>query len=136
MTSPKDAAGYDVVILGAGLSGSLTACILAKNGFKVLLADAGTHPRFTIGESTTATTSTLFLQLSRQYNIPEIGDLRGSLYVQKNIGTTHGIKKVFGFIYHRPGQEPDPKEAHQIGVNDNDYRGFETAGADLESRVR
>ena len=47
---------YDVLILGSGLAGSLTAAILARHGAKVLLIDAAQHPRFAVGESTTPQT--------------------------------------------------------------------------------
>ena len=43
----------DVVILGSGLAGSITGAILARQGAKVVLIDAGQHPRFAVGESMT-----------------------------------------------------------------------------------
>ena len=42
---------YDVAILGAGFEGSMLGTILACNGAKVVIIDAGTHPRFALGES-------------------------------------------------------------------------------------
>ncbi|MFD0430980.1 NAD(P)-binding protein [Streptomyces zhihengii] len=35
---------YDVAILGSGMAGGMLGAVLARNGVKVLLLDAGTHP--------------------------------------------------------------------------------------------
>ncbi|KKD02453.1 NAD(P)-binding protein, partial [Streptomyces sp. WM6386] len=43
----------DVFILGSGLAGSVAGAILARQGTKVVLVDAGQHPRFAVGESMT-----------------------------------------------------------------------------------
>ncbi len=44
---------YDIVIIGSGIAGSISAAILAKHGLKTLILDAGQHPRFSIGEAMT-----------------------------------------------------------------------------------
>src|SRR5437763_16781628 len=41
----------DVIIIGAGPAGSVAGSILARQGFNVLCLEAGTFPRFQIGES-------------------------------------------------------------------------------------
>ena len=46
------AAPYDVVILGSGLAGATLGAILARAGFKTLMLEADSHPRFAVGEST------------------------------------------------------------------------------------
>jgi len=43
-----------VAIVGSGFAGSLLARILAVQGHDVVLLERGTHPRFAIGESSTA----------------------------------------------------------------------------------
>jgi len=61
---------FDVVILGAGIAGSMLGCVLARNGVAVLILDAFSHPRFAIGESTIPL-STLFVEiLSRRFDVP------------------------------------------------------------------
>ena len=42
MTSFDD---VDIVVAGAGLSGSMTALLLAKRGFKVLVVEKSSDPR-------------------------------------------------------------------------------------------
>lgn len=47
-TLPIDAAGedrWDVVVIGAGLAGALTACLVARTGQRVLLVDKQAFPR-------------------------------------------------------------------------------------------
>ena len=42
---------YDVIVIGGGPAGSTTAAFVAQKGFKVLLLERDTFPRFKIGES-------------------------------------------------------------------------------------
>ena len=42
---------YDVVIIGAGPSGSVAAAILLQKGYSVCVVEKQTFPRFSIGES-------------------------------------------------------------------------------------
>ena len=41
----------DILIIGGGPSGSVAACKLLKNGFKVIILEKLNFPRFVIGES-------------------------------------------------------------------------------------
>lgn len=43
--------GYDVVVIGAGPSGSIAAALLNKRGWRVLVLEAQQFPRFVVGES-------------------------------------------------------------------------------------
>ena len=42
---------YDVIVIGAGPSGSVSATILADHGYRVLILERSHFPRFSIGES-------------------------------------------------------------------------------------
>lgn len=42
---------YDVIVIGAGPSGSVSAAILANHGYRVLILERAQFPRFSIGES-------------------------------------------------------------------------------------
>lgn len=46
--SPKK---HDVAIIGSGIGGSTLAAILARQGLSVIVFEAGTHPKFAVGES-------------------------------------------------------------------------------------
>ncbi|MCA9993109.1 MAG: NAD(P)-binding protein, partial [Anaerolineales bacterium] len=64
--------GYDVAIIGTGLAGSVLGAILARQGLRVVLFEAKSHPRFAIGESLILETSELMRALAELYDVPEI----------------------------------------------------------------
>ncbi len=108
---------FDVVVLGTGMAGTMIATILAKHGHSVLMLDAGTHPRFAIGESTIPQTSQLIQMLSKQHDIPELSvlGLKSPKGIREQVATSCGIKRIFGFAYHNVDEEHDPKQAIQFG---------------------
>lgn len=95
---------YDVVVLGSGISGSSTALALSREGFKVLVVERGSHPRFAIGESTVHATTAGFDELARKYRIPELR--RVFCYPGLKSAQCAGLPKLhFWFGVHRPGEE-------------------------------
>ncbi|MGW2373628.1 MULTISPECIES: NAD(P)/FAD-dependent oxidoreductase [Kitasatospora] len=104
----------DVFVLGSGLAGSVSAAILARNGAKVVLADAAAHPRFAVGESMTPQLVEWLHILADRYDVPEIKSLLSVQATTRDIGPHFGTKQHFGFMLHRPDQEPDPREATQL----------------------
>ncbi len=105
---------YEVAILGAGIAGSMLAAVLARNGVRVLLVDAGLHPRFAVGESTIPYTSALVRLIAARYDVPEIAALATYEDIRDNVSRNCGLKKNFGFVYHRPGLLQNPAEANQL----------------------
>lgn len=105
---------YDVAILGTGIGGTLLGAILAANGQDVLLVEQGTHPRFTIGESTIPETTVLLRLMAKRYGVPEIAHLCTFNSVRSHVSTACGVKRNFSFHYHRPGQPNDPVEINQF----------------------
>ncbi|WP_433429295.1 NAD(P)/FAD-dependent oxidoreductase [Nonomuraea sp. CA-141351] len=108
---------FDVIILGSGIAGSILGAILAKSGASVLLADAGVHPRFAVGESTIPHTLNVFRILAERYKVPELESLISFDQAIKDIGPVLGRKHHFGFMIHRDGEEPDPDHANQFGTS-------------------
>lgn len=104
----------DVVILGSGLAGSVTAAILARHGHDVVLIDAATHPRFAVGESMTPQLVEWLHILSERFDVPEIKSLASVDASTRDIGPQFGTKAHFGFMRHEAGREPDPREATQL----------------------
>jgi FADH2 O2-dependent halogenase len=137
---------YDVAIIGSGIGGSTLATILARQGLRVIVFEAGTHPRFTIGESMILETSEVMRALAKFYDVPEM-----AYYSSENfydyIGTQHGVKRHFSFLHHLPGQPHDPHRSlqaviprlpygHEIHIYRQDCDAFLTAiaisyGADV-----
>lgn len=105
---------YDVAVLGSGLAGSILAACLARNGARVALLDAGTHPRFAIGESSTPFAAMMFRLISERYGVPEIKQLASFEGAQATISSTVGRKRNSGFVYHRPDRRQDPREATMV----------------------
>lgn len=108
---------YDVTILGSGLAGSIIAACLARNGVDVLVIDAGRHPRFAIGESTTPYTSMMMRLISERFGVPEIKHLATYESVQTHVTHNCGIKRNFGFVYHTPGKRQDPRQANEFVIS-------------------
>jgi len=106
----------DVVILGSGLAGSASAAILARNGVDVVLVDATSHPRFAIGESMIPQLVEWLHILAERYDVPEFKSLVSVGASTREIGPVFGTKAHFGFMNHRPGEEPDPREATQLAI--------------------
>ena len=105
---------FDVAILGSGITGSILAAILARNGVRTLLIEQAVHPRFAIGESTVPETTFQFRILAARYGVPEIAHLSTFNRVRRNIGTTSGVKRNFSFVFHRPGEPQRPRETAQL----------------------
>ena len=105
---------YDVFVLGSGLGGSITASALAKKGWRVLLMDAGSHPRFAIGEATTPDISFLMKIAAARFELPELNNLTTFHQLRDNVSSACGIKKAFSFLYQREGEDQLPEESHQF----------------------
>lgn len=130
---------YDVAIIGTGLAGSSLAAILARHGQRVVAFEAKSHPRFAIGESLILETSEMMRALAHFYDVPELAYFSTENFLPF-AGTTHGIKRHFGFLHHQPGQPHDvrhtlqaiiPKEPHghelHLYRQDTDYFMMSTA---------
>jgi FADH2 O2-dependent halogenase len=105
---------FDVTILGAGIAGTILAAILARHGLKVVLLEEGEHPKFAIGESTIPE-FTLRLRLAAlRFDVPELSHLTSFYDIRNKIGSSHGVKRAFSFLYHREGHEQVARESVQM----------------------
>ncbi len=96
MTAP-----FDVVVLGSGFAGSLLGAILASCGRSVAVIDRGTHPRFTIGESSTPTADLLLSKLTRQYGLAELEPLVTFGSWRRHYPDVNcGCKRGFSYLWH------------------------------------
>ena len=103
MTSTTREQETDVVVLGSGLAGSVTALCLVRQGLRVMLLDRGTHPRFALGESTTTPSSLWLKVLAERYDAPELHNITTAEGVRRHVAPTSGVKSNFGFLYHERG---------------------------------
>lgn len=105
---------FDVAILGSGIAGSTLAAILGRQGFRVLLLEKGTHPRFAVGEAMQPQSSMLLWILGERFDVPEIGNISSTERILQHVTKNCGVKKTFGFLYHEEGKRQDPAKAHLL----------------------
>ncbi len=99
---------FDYVIFGAGFGGTILAMVLRRLGHSVLLLERGSHPRFTIGESSTPFANLLLENLAAQYDLPFLRSLAQWGTWQKTFPQIAcGLKRGFTFLHHEPGREID-----------------------------
>ena len=106
---------YDIAIIGSGIAGSALASILAKHGSRVVVFEAGSHPRFAIGESMILETSEVMRTLAELYDVPELAYFSSENYF-KLIGTQHGVKRHFSYLHHSEGEPHDVKRTLQAVI--------------------
>ena len=105
MTSEHRILETDVVILGSGIAGAVTALCLVRQGLRVVILEKETHPRFALGESTTTPSSLWLKVLAERFNAPELLNIATGEGVRRHVAPTSGVKTNFGFLYHQRGAE-------------------------------
>jgi FADH2 O2-dependent halogenase len=105
---------FDVAILGSGIGGATLATILGRQGFRVLLLEKGTHPRFAVGEAMQPQSSMLLWILGQRFDVPELMHLSSTEGILEHVTKNCGVKKTFGFLYHEEGKRQDPAQAHLL----------------------
>ncbi|MEO1623337.1 MAG: NAD(P)/FAD-dependent oxidoreductase, partial [Cyanobacteria bacterium J06632_3] len=106
---------FDVAIIGSGIAGSTLATILARQGLSVILFEAGSHPKFAIGESMILETSEMMRSLAENYNVPELAYFSSENYFE-HIGTSHGIKRHFSYAHHTKAHSFNPQHVLQAVI--------------------
>jgi len=92
---------HDVAILGSGFGGSIAALIAKKLGMNPILIEKGTHPRFTIGESSTPQANIALSYLVKKYNLPTLAPLtQYGTWKDNYPGLACGPKRGFTYIHH------------------------------------
>ena len=114
-TATKNDQPYDIAIIGSGIASSTLACVLAKQGLRVVMIEAKKHPRFAIGESLILEASEMMRSIAAYFDVPEIAQF-SSEYHFPDIGTTHGVKRHFGFLHHQEGKVQNPADTLQAVI--------------------
>jgi FADH2 O2-dependent halogenase len=60
------------------------------------------------------------LLLAQKYGVPELENIAYPDRIAEKVCSSCGIKRAFGFAYHRPGQAYDSREGHQVGTSSKD----------------
>ena len=102
---------YDIAIIGSGIAGAMLGAILAKNSLRVVILDAGTHPRFAVGESMIPESGVLLNILALRFGIPELRYPSDIDSLIKRVGSSAaGIKLAFSFAWNAKGRPHDPRD--------------------------
>ena len=92
---------YDLAILGSGLGGSVSALIAKQMGMNPVLIEKGSHPRFTIGESSTPQANIAFTNIADTYNLPRLKPLtKYGSWKETYPELACGPKRGFTYIHH------------------------------------
>jgi tetracycline 7-halogenase / FADH2 O2-dependent halogenase len=103
----------DVVVIGAGFSGALTALALRRMGRSVALIERGRHPRFAIGESSTPLANILIEELAATYDLPRVAPLsKWGTWRRAYPDLPVGLKRGFSFFHHTLDRPFADDEAH------------------------
>lgn len=111
---------FDVAIIGSGIVGSSLGVILARHGLKVVIFEAKSHPRFAIGESMILETSEILRSMAEIYSVPELAYFSSENYFS-HIGTSHGVKRHFSYLYHSENQPQNSAYSLQAVIPKQPY---------------
>ena len=109
----------DILVIGSGFGGSLTALCLSQAGFDVCLVEKDHHPRFAIGESSTPIADIILRSLADNYDLPWLSDFSRFGSWQKNHpDIVCGRKRGFSYFNHQPGRpfSTDTKHKNELLV--------------------
>ena len=109
------ATGYDIAIIGSGIGGSTLGAILARQGLRVVIFEAGSHPKFAIGESMILETSETLRAMAELYDLPELAYFSSENYLAQ-IGSSHGIKRHFSYLHHTEGYPQNLRRSLQAVI--------------------
>ena len=99
----------DIAVIGSGFGGSLMAMIARRLGYRVMMLERGTHPRFAIGESASPLAGILIEQLADRYGLPRLRPLSAFGTWQREYPTVVcGLKRGFTYFRHDVGQPYRP----------------------------
>ncbi|NGP77417.1 FAD-dependent oxidoreductase [Balneolaceae bacterium YR4-1] len=115
----KNKQSYDVIIIGSGFSGSLTALCLLQSGLSVCVLEKDRHPRFAVGESSTPIADMILRSISEEYDLPWLKHFsRYGSWQRHYPDITCGLKRGFSYYKHNPHEQfsTDKFHANQLLV--------------------
>ena len=110
-SAPIDA---DLIVVGSGFAGALTALAFRRTGRRVVLVERGRHPRFAIGESSTPLANLLLEEIADRYDLPRVRAFsKWGTWQRTHPDVACGLKRGFTFFFHRPGERFTDNEEHE-----------------------
>jgi FADH2 O2-dependent halogenase len=118
---------FQLVVIGSGFAGSLTAMIARRLGLSTALIERGRHPRFAIGESSTPLANLLLEEIATEFDLPSVRPLcKWGTWRKQLPQFACGLKRGFTFYHHEFGRPfgPDPEHRHQLLVGASPHDGI------------
>ncbi|HVX15060.1 MAG TPA: FAD-dependent oxidoreductase [Pirellulales bacterium] len=101
----------DVLVIGAGFAGSLTALLANRIGRSVAIVERGSHPRFALGESATPLADLILAELASRYQLPRLAPLAEyGTWQQAYPALVCGLKRGFSYFHQPLGERWRPRE--------------------------
>lgn len=111
----RDAAEYDVVILGSGTVAAALAAILVRHRVRVVLLGDDAHPAARLDEMGAEVTRS-FRALAARYDVPGFRRFSGFGPLRAELPGAIGAERCHSFVYQREKQHPEPSEVMQISM--------------------
>lgn len=104
---------FQVVVIGSGFAGAITAMVARRLGLSVAMIERGRHPRFAIGESTTPITNLLLEEIADEFELPFLRSFsKWGTWQAEHPEIVCGLKRGFTFYQHELGRAfPREREA-------------------------
>jgi len=103
----------DLLIIGSGFGGSLTALVAKQIGLRPVVIDRGRHPRFAIGESTTPLANLVLEGLARRYGLPRLLPLTNYASFRATYPEVmRGLKRGFSYFAQQMDEPFKPRNDH------------------------
>ncbi len=97
---------FDFGIIGSGFAASVLAMILQRLGRRCVMIDSASHPRFAIGESSTPIADQILLDLSQDFDLPELRELARWQTARRIPSVVVGCKQGFSYFFHDQRCQP------------------------------
>lgn len=111
---------YELAIVGGGIAGCMLGAAMARNGVRVVIVESASYPKFAIGESMILETSELMRSLALVFDVPELEHFSAENYLPV-IGGSHGVKRHFSYLPHRPGETASAADVVQAVIPQRPY---------------
>ena len=104
---------FDFIIVGSGFGGAILAMCLNQTGKQVLLVEKQSHPRFTVGESSTPIADMILRDLADRYSLPFLQHISRYGEWQRNYpDVLCGLKRGFSYYLHQKGDHFQGSREH------------------------